>query len=222
MQRSEAMKCQNCGARVKKIEEICPECGKYISKDKKPAVLSVQTETKKEISVELLEKAIENTEKTENTDELTPRKFNFKDYLIFPSIIRIGGGIVLMVASAASFASRPFRYMTSSVYSLIFCILASLFFILKGIASIIQERNCVLDVTSEKVSGRIPLGFFDTEAIDIDIDSIIAVTERDFHSRRLSAEVHIVTKEKEYVVKSSSQDMLLDLSGTVQKFMKNQ
>ncbi len=216
------MKCLNCGARVKKNDEICPECGAYISRDEKPAVLPVQTETKKEISVELLEKAIEESENTENTDELTPRKFNFKDHLIFPSIIRIGGGTVLMVASVVSFASRPFRYITSSVYSLMFCILAAIFFIFKGIASVIQERKCVLDVTSEKVSGRIPVGFFDTEAIDVRIEDIIAVTEKDFHSRRLSAEVHIVTKEKEYVVRSSSQDMLLDLSNTIQKFIKNQ
>ena len=103
-----------------------------------------------------------------------------------------------------------------------FCILAAIFFIFKGIASVIQERKCVLDVTSEKVSGRIPVGFFDTEAIDVRIEDIIAVTEKDFHSRRLSAEVHIVTKEKEYVVRSSSQDMLLDLSNTIQKFIKNQ
>ena len=211
------MKCLNCGARIKKNEEICPGCGAYISRDKKPAVLPVQTGTKKEITVELLEKAIENTE---NTTELEARKFNFSNYLVFPSIIRIGGGIVLMVASVVSFASRPFRYITSSVYSLIFCILASLFFVFKGIASIIQERKCVLDVTSEKVSGTIPLGFFDAEAIDINIEDIIAVNEKDFHSKRLSAEVHIITKEKEYVVRSSSQDMLLDLSNTLQNTIK--
>lgn len=212
------MKCLNCGTRIKKSDEVCPECGAYISKDTKPSVLPVQTETKKEISIELLEEAIE---KTEITDEFEPRRFNFKNHLVFPSIVRIGGGIVLMVASVASFASRPFRYITSSVYSLMFCILASLFFIFKGIASIVQERKCVIDVTSEKVSGTIPLGFFGTEAIDINIEDIIAVNEKDFHSKRLSAEVHIVTKENEYVVRSSSQDMLLDLSNTLQNTIKN-
>ncbi len=213
------MKCLNCGARVKKSEEMCPECGAYIGRDKSSAVLPGQTKPKKEISVELLEKAIAETS---DTDKLESGRFNFKDYLVFPSIIRIGGGIVFIVASVASFVSRHFRYMTSSVYSLMFCILASLFFVLKGIASIIQERKCALDVTSEKVSGTIPAGFFDTETIDINIKDIIAVNERDFHSRRLSAEVHIVTKEKEYVVRSSSQNMLLDLSKTIQSFIKNQ
>lgn len=211
------MKCQNCGAKVKKSEEICPDCGKYISGDKKPAVLPVQTETKKEISVELLEKAIE---KTEYTDETVSLRFNFKDYLFFPSIVRIGGGIICLVASGVSFASRPFRFATSSVYSLVFCILASLFFIFKGIASIIQERKCALDVTSEKVVGTIPLGIFDAEKIDINIKDIIAVNEKDFHSKRLSAEVHIVTKDKEYVVRGSSQTMLLDLSETLRKKIK--
>lgn len=213
------MKCLNCGARVKKNDEICPECGAYISRDKKTSVLPVQIETKKEITVELLEKAIEKTEKT---DESKPQKYDFMDYLILPSIIRIGGGILLMVASIVSFVSRPFLYISSSVYSLMFCVLASLFFIFKGIASIIQERKCMLDVTAEKISGRIPLGIFDTEAVDINIEDIIAVNEKDFHSKRLGAEVHIVTKEKEYVIKSSSQTMLLDLSRTVQDFMKNQ
>ena len=213
------MKCLNCGARIKKNDEMCPECGAYISKDTRPAVLPVQTEKKKEISVELFEKAMAETS---DTDELNTRRFDFEDHLIFPSIIRIGGGIVLMVASIVSFVSRPFLYISSSVYSLMFCVLASLFFIFKGIASIIQERKCMLDVTSEKVSGRIPLGIFDTEAVNINIEDIIAVNEKDFHSKRLGAEVHIVTKEKEYVIKSSSQTMLLDLSRTVQDFMKNQ
>ncbi len=213
------MKCLDCGAKIKRDEEICPECGAYISRDKKTSVLPVQTETNKEITVELLEKAIEKTEKT---DESKPQKYDFMDYLILPSIIRIGGGIVLMVASIVSFVSRPFLYISSSVYSLMFCVLASLFFIFKGIASIIQERNCALDVTSEKITGRIPLGFFDTEAVEINIGDIIAVNEKDFHSKRLEAEVHIVTKEKEYVVRSSSQTMLLDLSRTVQNFIKNQ
>ena len=214
------MKCLNCGARVRKSEELCPECGAYISRDKKPSVLPVQTEkTKKEISVELFEKALKEAE---NTAELKPRIFDFEDHLIFPSIIRIGGGIVLMVASIVSFVSRPFLYISSSVYSLMFCVLASLFFIFKGIASIIQERKCMLDVTAEKISGKIPLGFFDTETVDINIEDIIAVNEKDFHSKRLSAEVHIVTKEKEYVVRGSSQTMLLDLSRTVQDFIKIQ
>ncbi len=212
------MKCLNCGTRVRKSDELCPECGAYISKDKKPSVLPVNTKTKKEITVELFEKALKEAE---NTDELKLRRFDFKNHLVFPSIIRIGGGIVLIVASVVSFVSRPFRYISSSVYSLMFCILASLFFIFKGIASIIQERKCVLDVTAEKVVGRIPLGIFDTETVDINIENIIAVNEKDFHSRRLSAEVHIVTKENEYVVRSSSQDMLLDLSNTLQDTIKN-
>lgn len=213
------MKCLNCGARVRKSEELCPECGAYISRDKKPSVLPVQNEAEKEIDFDLLEKA---EEEVRTADENKPHTYDFKDYLILPSIIRIGGGIVLLVASVVSFASRPFPYISSSVYSLMFCVLASLFFIFKGIASIIQERKCMLDVTAEKISGKIPLGFFDTETVDINIEDIIAVNEKDFHSKRLSAEVHIVTKEKEYVVRGSSQTMLLDLSRTVQDFIKIQ
>lgn len=212
------MKCLNCGTKIRNGNNSCPECGANISRDKKPSVLPVQTEAKKEITVELIEKALRETE---NTNEFKPRRFDFKDHLVFPSIIRIGGGIVLIVASVVSFVSRPFRYISSSVYSLMFCILASLFFIFKGIASIIQERKCVLDVTAEKIVGRIPLGIFDTEAVDINIEDIIAVNEKDFHSKRLSAEVHIVTKEKEYVVRSSSQSMLLDLSNVLLDTIKN-
>lgn len=209
------MKCLDCGAKIKRDEEICPECGAYISRDKKASASSVQTETKKEITVELLEKAIETTKKT---DENKPQKYNFRDYLILPSIIRIGGGILLIIALIISFIKYPFKNEITTVL----CFFFAGYIIFKGIASLIQERNCVLDVTSEKITGTIPLGFFDTEAVEINIGDIIAVNEKDFHSKRLGAEVHIVTKEKEHVVRSSSQTMLLDLSRTVRNFIKNQ
>lgn len=198
------MKCQSCGARVKKSEELCPECGAYISTEKE---YSIQPE--EDIRTEELERAEEYVRNIENN---TPEKYDYKDYLILPSILKIGGGIVLFAIVIFSFAN-PSSYISSKkTLSSVFCFFLSLFAIFSGVASVIQERKCFLNITSDRVHGRIPLGLFDTETFDISIGDIIAVNEKGFHSQHSDAEVHIITKEKEITVKSSSKTMLSDFS----------
>ena len=127
------MKCLNCGARVKKSEEICPECGKFISTEKE---YTIQPED--EINHEELEKA---EEAVKHIFDSVPVKFDYNDYLLLPSLIRIGGGIVMMIASVVAVVdSSPF-FRASSVYSVLFFIVAGILFIFNGIAAILQERK---------------------------------------------------------------------------------
>lgn len=205
------MKCLNCGARVKKNEEICPECGAYISTER-PDVINEISET--DIDTEALEKA---EEAVRNIDESKPEEYNFSDYLVLPSIIRIGGGLLILAVVIFSLTESPLHNGATTVFALFF----SIFALFCGISSIVQERNCKLTVNDEKVFGIIPQGFFGTETIDVNIEDIIGINESGFHSKNSNPKVHIVTKEKEYVVKGSSSVMLKDLSNTLQdKFKK--
>ncbi|MBQ8763836.1 MAG: hypothetical protein IJZ07_07010 [Clostridia bacterium] len=202
------MKCFNCGARVKKSEEICAECGAYISKAAKTPFSSVQTETDDEINTEELEKAEEYVRNIENS----PEKYDFKDYLILPTLLKIGVGIAMIIISIVAIADSPHFFRASSVYSVLLFTVVGALSVFSGISSFIQERKCVLTVTDDRVFGTIPCGVFDTEKIDISIDDIIEINETGFHSKNSNPKVHIVTKEREITVKGSSKIMLSDFS----------
>lgn len=189
------MRCLNCGRKAKKSEEICPECGAYITKD--------TTKTKQEVFL--------------NSNKDGSRKYIYSEHNYISVLLRIvGGGVLFVYLIVKLLTPSPIDYISKNIVSTTFCSLLAAFIIFSGIASQIQEKNCSLTVTDENVSGIIPQGIFNTEKIDISIVDIIAVNEEGFHSRFPNPEVHIVTKEKEYVIKGSSQSMLLDFS----KFLK--
>lgn len=189
------MKCLNCGRKAKKNEEICPECGAYITKD--------TAKTKQEVFL--------------NSNKDGSRKYIYSEHNYISVLLRIvGGGVLFVYLIIKLLTPSPIDYISKNIASTTFCSLLAAFIIFSGIASQIQEKNCSLTVTDENVSGIIPQGIFNTEKIDISIADIIAVNEEGFHSRIPNPEVHIVTKEKEYVIKGSSQSMLLNFS----KFLK--
>lgn len=190
------MKCLNCGKKVRKNEEICPECGAYITKDKTSDTVKVKHEGP----------LVSN--------KTASRNYSYSEYNYGSVLLRLVGGGVLLVFLIIKSLTPPF--IGKDVTSTIFCSLFAAFIIFSGIASQIQEKNCSLTVTDENVFGIIPQGIFNTEKIDINIADIIAVNEEGFHSRFPNPEVHIVTKEKEYIIKGSSQTMLLNFS----KFLK--
>lgn len=210
------MKCLNCGARINKSEELCHECGAYISREPKPHILPSQHEDEEKINLEVLEKAEEAVRHIDNEDfSLKINEYNFRDYLLFPSLIKLGGGLALIIIVIYSYIKNPLKNGVINI----FCFFGALFALFSGIASIIQERNCKLSVNNKKVYGTIPQGFFGTETIDINIEDIIGINETGFYSRSSDPKVHIVTKEKEITVKGSSQTMLSDLSENLKNIL---
>lgn len=207
------MKCLNCGARVKKSEEICPECGAYISTEKER---SSQPETV--IDREELEKAEEAVKHIYDSDTV---KYDYNDYLLLPSLLKIGGGIAMFVFSTISIVRSVSRFASSlSSSSSAFIIIVSVLAVFSGIATIFQEKNCIVTVTEDRIFGTIPGGTFDTENIDIRIEDIIAVNETGFYSKASNPKVHIVTAENEVVIRGSSKTMLSDLSSTLKNRIK--
>ncbi|MBQ8014844.1 MAG: hypothetical protein IJ264_01505 [Clostridia bacterium] len=207
------MKCLNCGARVRKTEEICPECGKYISSEKEYIAHEIQTE-KAETNFEKSEKS-ENA--VNNIDGSISEKYDFKDHIILPSLLSIGGGLILLFIVIFSFIRNPLKSNASNI----FCFFIAIFAIFNGIVSFVQEKECELNITSDRVYGRIPVGFVNTETIDIKIEDIISVNETGFFSKYPGAEVQIVTKENEYTIKGSSKTMLLNFSKSLKNKIKN-
>lgn len=205
------MKCQNCGARVKKSEEICPECGKYIAHKAEHYDVKSQSE---EIDYEKLEAA---EAKVKNIGIPTSAKYFYKDYLLLPTLLRGGMGLAVIVFMIYYMCtSMRFRLLSSSQFTTVLAILVGGFSIFSAVASVIQEKNCYLDIADGKVSGVIPKGTFDTEYFEIDLAEIVSVEETGFHSKNSTPKVILISAQKRIEVKGSSKIMLSDFSESVQ------
>lgn len=206
------MKCSSCGARVNKSEEICPECGKYIAREAEHNDVQAQSE---EIDYEKLEAA---EAEVKAIGIPTAAKYIYKDYLLLPTLIRGGVGLVVLVLMIFYMIDSPrFRLLSSSRFTTVLAVLFAGFSLFSAIASVIQERYCYLDITDGKVSGVIPKGTFDTEYFEIDLAEIVAVEKTDFHSKHSHPKVIIISAEKRVEVRGSSGVMLSDFSDNLKK-----
>ncbi len=212
------MKCRNCGARVKKSEEICPECGKYIAAEKEHVLIHTAP-AQEEIDYDALEKAEEIVKNLDISASQAPEteSFMFKDYLLLPSIIKSIGGIIVFVVCIFSFADTRNFVCSSSIAGSAFMLIFAFFLLFDTVSAIIREKNCFVEITDEKVSGVIPEGTFGTESIDINIEDIVMVEKDGFNSKYSHPKVIIKTKENEIKIRGSSTHMLSDLADAVEK-----
>lgn len=215
------MKCSFCGARVKKSEEICPECGKFIAA-KKEHIPTPAVSAKEEIDYDALEKAEEIVKNLDFSDSQAPETetFMFKDYLLLPSVIKSIGGIIVFVVCIFSFADTRSFVRSSSIAGSALMLIFAFFLIFDTVAAIIREKNCFIEITDEKVSGVIPEGTFGTQGVDINISDIVAVAKDGFNSKYSHPKVIIKTKENEFKIRATSQNMLSDLADAVERRIK--
>lgn len=205
------MKCPECGARVKQHEEICPECGKYIPCDSKEHDIPIQPD---DIDYEKLEAAEAEVRKADVPETV---RYLYKDYLILPTLLKGGFGLFVIIMFFVTMIGSPRARLTSSYTSMVFVLLFAGFSIFSAVASVIQERNCCLDIGETKVSGVIPKGTFDTESFEFEIDDIVAVEETGFHSKHSTPKVIIISAENRVEVRGSSKTMLSDFSDTLNR-----
>ncbi len=215
------MKCSFCGARVKKSEEICPECGKFIAA-KKEHIPAPAAPSMEEINYDALEKAEEIVKNLDFSDSQAPETetFMFKDYLLLPSVIKSIGGIIVFVVCIFSFADTRSFVRSSSIAGSALMLIFAFFLIFDTVAAIIREKNCFIEITDEKVCGVIPEGTFGTQGVDINISDIVAVAKDGFNSKYSHPKVIIKTKENEFKIRATSQNMLSDLADAVEKRIK--
>ena len=152
------MKCPECGTRIRRGEEVCSECGKYISKE------IPQTTEKKEVK-------IINTENRAKT-------YRYEEHMVLSVCLRIVFGILIIVFFFVYMLTSPRARFTSSAFSSAIMLLGGGFSIFSAIASIIQERNCFLCIDGEKVHGIIPEGTFETKEFEVPLSEVVYVEKR--------------------------------------------
>lgn len=186
------MKCTECGSKIKRGEEVCSECGKYISKEE----TKTASTQKKEVKIIF--------------SENKPKTYRYEEHLVLSVCLRIVFGILIIVFFFVYMLTSPRARFTSSAFSSAIMLLGGGFSIFSAIASIIQERNCFLCIDGEKVHGIIPEGTFETKEFEIPLNEIVYVEKADFNSRHSNPKIIIITAEQRTEVRASSRTMLSD------------
>lgn len=191
------MKCNNCGAKITNNEKNCPECGKPLKAEPVPEAIL-------------------------NADPSTYETFLYSEHLLVPTLFRFIGGIILILVIIFSFRDVKYYFVLEKrIVSALFCGGLALYLFFRGVSGLIQERNCFVCITPERVYGKIPAGLFDAEEIDIPLADIIAVNETHQHYRLyLSTDLKIVTKQNEIEINASSDDLLSKISKSIKKYIK--
>lgn len=196
------MKCENCGAKIANDEKNCPECGVPVKSENVPNTIL-------------------------NADPTTSETFIFSEHLLLPSLLRFAAGIILIIIVILSFRDIKFSFMLKdAILSALFFGSLALYLFFSGIAAIIQEKNCFVCITPERVYGKIPKGFFGVKEFDIPLADIILVDK----SSRLSLfrfflfiydeELKISTKEGETEISAFSRRLISKISKTLTDYIK--
>lgn len=191
------MKCENCGAKITNDEKICPECGNPLKTEPVPEAIL-------------------------NADPATYETFIYSEHLLWPTLLRFIGGIILIIVVVFSFRDIKYSFMLEdAILTALFCGALALYLFFRGVSGLVQEKNCFVCITPERVYGKIPAGLFDAEEIDIPLADIIAVNETHRHYRLfLSRDLEIVTKQNEIEINASSGELQSKISKSVRKYIK--
>lgn len=190
------MKCKNCKSALTDIDKICPVCGTPVPQ-KAPAPIL-------------------------NADPETSETFIYSEHLFWPTLLRFIGGIIIILIIIFSFRDIQFYFILEKrIMSSLFCGALAIYLFFRGISGLIQEKNCFVCITPERVYGKIPTGLFDAEEINIPLADIVAVNET-YRSYRLlsSTDLKIVTKQNEIEINASSGEMLTKIGKSITKYIK--
>lgn len=198
------MKCKFCGARLKKTDEICPNCSKFVSDNN--------------IEIEVPETEITPTE-TKIPDPCFSESdtvFCYKDHILSSLLWSLG--IALFFAVLLIFAAFDNRYFSAKdFYSVVIAVVAIGLSVFNGIASYRQEKKCFIAITDKKIHGTIPKGMFETTDFEVEISDIVCVEKEGFHGKYSTPKIIIATAENRIEIKSSSSKLLTNIKNTLQE-----
>lgn len=149
------MKCDSCGKRLKKSDEICPECGKYIVRKKSP-----KPETTPEVFV--------SEEPVCNENEVV-----FRDN-ITSLALKLGLATVPFVFCIISIVRSSFFYDASDALSDTFLIIISILLYIDAFAVFYREKGCRLTFEEDYFHGTVPIKHAGRQEISIRYDEIAA------------------------------------------------
>ncbi len=162
------MKCESCGKRLKKSDEVCPECGRYISREK--------THIREASSLSEVKKSVFNENEVVFSGNLP--------LLIFKlclSVALIGIGVYTFINGRRS-----------EVRDIIFFI-ASILILVDSFLTFFKEKGCILTFEKERVHGTVPSTRTGKKEIDIRYDEILK-TERVMGSKYTPAHISVLLK----------------------------
>lgn len=131
------MKCNFCGADIRKSDEICPECGKYLTADP------------------------ESAEKTNGKTEKFGKVLRFYDYndgLAFYSLLFVFSGLAVIGFALYlmwDFGYYSFRFSSFATRMLI-CAALGILLIIFGIVSYFKQKSCSVTLCENGIYGYIP------------------------------------------------------------------
>lgn len=200
------MKCKFCGSKLKKSDEICPNCSKFVfEKDNKPTAAADP-------------EAEPISEFTEEKSDDSVRIFNYKNHILKSLLIPLCTGLFLILMLVLnSLRSNKIYFSSTDFYSYVPVILMIALSFFRGISTYIQEKKCIITVTEDKVFGTIPKGVFQTEDFEVRTADILCVEKEGFHGKHADPAIIIVTAENRIEIKSSSSKLLERFKNTLQE-----
>lgn len=139
------MKCDFCGKRIKKSEDICPNCGKFITRSSAPAE--------------------EPPAVSDGT--VTIRYDDYISHTVTANILQIVGCVVLTaVFPLTDLLDGGFVSIKTTFSCGLFVILAILTAFNTAFAAI-QSKQCYILFSKDKISGIMPSKFAETEEFSI-------------------------------------------------------
>ena len=195
------MKCSYCGSRLKKSDEICPNCSKYVSENK--------------VKIEVPETVINSVKAEKPESHISPKDivFSYKDFSgekMFSTVII---ALVLFIVVTIS----ALRNFSNNFFSVIFVAAFIIIGVVSSVLTYKQEQNCSITITDDKVSGTVPSGMLETTDFEVKISDIVCVEKEGFYSKHSTPKIIIVTAENRIEIKASSTKMLERFKNTLQE-----
>lgn len=186
------MKCVFCNSDVKKEDEICPECGKYLAAD--PA-----------------EKA---NNKAEKFGKIL-RFYDYKEGLALQSVSIALLGLVIIAAAVffiADFHYYAFHFSARTMKWLVFAAVGFLLIIM-GIVTPFRLKSCSVSLCENGIYGYIPDGLFKTVYFEVLFEDIKKINRSGFGTTRNShPKITLITSDDKFTISFPKKENTVNLS----------
>lgn len=173
------MKCESCGKRLKKSDEICPECGRFIRR----TVTVTETEAKPEIFASADPVCSEN-------------EIIYKDNIPAFAFKLVIAAVFIVICIISFIDSFPYNSFSAQN---IILIIGAIPVCADAFAVLFQERGCKLTFEEELFFGTVPDGKFSKSEISIRYDEICTtdmITGNKYTPTHLMIILHSGDKQK--------------------------
>lgn len=146
------MKCDFCGKRIKKNEETCPNCGKFVSRDTIPAEETL----------------------TASDGTVTIRYSDYISRTVIANIIQIVGCIVLTAVFPLTDLLDGGFVRAKTIFSCVLFVILAVLTVFNTAFAVVQSKHCYISFSEDKISGVAPSKFAETEEFCINTADVTA------------------------------------------------